>query len=45
MGMKFYYYTLGNLKKYFEKYYEILEIKEYNEMSERDSIYVIARKK
>lgn len=44
-SLLFNYYTVGQLVKYFEKYFEILEVAVYTEMKSADSVYVIAQKR
>lgn len=44
-GLFFHYLTLEEVRKLFETQYDIIEVKEYEEMSPEDSIYVLARKK
>ena len=44
-GLRFVYYTIDELKKIIEKYFEIIEIKKYKESKKDDSIYVIFKRK
>ena len=43
-GMKFVYYTEDQLRLIFEEYFTIIELFPYEEISENDSIRIIARK-
>ena len=44
-GLYFHYLTPAQVRKVFEKEFEILEMDVYREMEENDSIYILARKK
>ncbi len=45
LGLKFVYYTKKELTKMIDNTFEILQINEYGEMEDNDSIYLILKKK
>lgn len=44
-GLLFNYYSIDDIKDFFDKYFDIIEIEMYKEEKENDSIYVIGKKK